>query len=103
MGGKWTFERWLLMLGLVGAITSNAVLAGMNWQKFINQAADIETLKRANAELSKSYVPREVYDVNQKNSAESMRQLRESIDDLSQAIRGNTGGGRQSYQRMFDK
>lgn len=99
--GKWTFERWLLILGLVGAITSNAVLAGMNYQKFINQQADLETLKRQNAEMSKTYVSRELYDLDKKYLSQSIDRLSDSLDRLY-ALEQKTGEPAR-IQRMFDR
>lgn len=98
---KWTLERWLLILSLIGTITANGVLAGMNWQKFINQQADIELLKRQNEEMSKVYVPREVYDINQRHLSEAIGDLTETLNQLYSLERRT--GEPSHIQRQFDK
>lgn len=99
--GKWTFERWLLVLGLVGSITANSVLAGMNYQKFIQTQTDLETLKRQNAEDAKTFVRQDLYDLDKKYLSESINRLADSLDRIY-ALEQQTGEPSR-LQRSFDR
>lgn len=98
--GKGTFKDWLAVLAFIGAIIANAVTAGMNWQKFIQQQRDLEALQKFQQEtLPATYVPRELYALDRQSLRESIERLASTLDRLNDPPRHRT----DSLQPAFDK
>jgi hypothetical protein len=93
--GKWTFDRWMTILGF-------AVAVGVNVQMLTQIKDDVAKLKEFNeTTLSQRFVPREIYDLNQQHLTAAINDLRVTLEKLY-ALEQRTGEPAR-IQRMFDK
>lgn len=92
--GKWSLERWLT----VGAVVFTL---GMNWQRVWSQQEDIDALKLYQTKtLPELYVPREIYDLNQRYLIEAINKLTKAVESANWEIKT---GEPPRIQRQFDK
>jgi hypothetical protein len=75
----WSLERKLLIITCACSVIGAAFSAGLNWAKLVNVQDAVIKLQSFQESASELFVPREVYNINQ-------RELTKAIDKLSATL-----------------
>lgn len=99
--GGWSIERKLLVATFVCSAIGFGFSVGFNWAKLTAVQTDVSKLQEFERGVPATYVPREVYAVQQQNLTDAITRLNVTLEKLQeqqrQADRPRIG------TRIFDK
>lgn len=91
LGVEWTFERKVLVATLCTSVAGFTFGLGANWAQISGQErriAELESFRRDR--LPSEYLPREIYNTDQRYLTEAIRQLNETLRDMQRDHRNKT-------------
>jgi hypothetical protein len=78
----WTVERKLLIATFVCSVVGVAFSAGFNWAKLVNVQDAVLKLQSVHDNLSEIYVPRELYETNQRHLTQAIEKLNTTLEKM---------------------
>ena len=89
-GNGWTVERKLLIATFVCSAIGFGFSVGFNWARLVSVQSEVEKLQAFEHAVPATYVPREVYLINQQNFTEAINRLNvtlQKIQDTQREVR----------------
>lgn len=80
----WTFDRWLLVISMVGSVLGITFGVGVNWNHITEQDARQKAFEEM---VTHTYVRQDVYSVNQQNLTDSLDRLNRTLERMQERER----------------